>query len=378
MKKDTHENISEQSVNPLADFQQINVEGDIFKQMFRYSVIPTIIHDMEMNIINANDSALNELGYSRDELLKKSIFELHPEDELQHSEAVLNEMQSKEKMSVETYFKRKDGSVFAAEATPCKYLLGSKPVIHVFIQDITERKKAEKQLLAYNKQLNRRNKELEEFTYLTSHDLQEPLNSIISWISLLKNSNTELLDDVGKQSITMIDKSAYRMKDFIISLLDYTRVDRETEKTELRITNVIETLKDDLTDLIERNKATVKYTGNDISLVGYRLNLIKLFQNLVTNAIKYRKPEVDPVVEISGRELKDKYEFSVTDNGIGIDKEHYGKIFEIFRRLHTRDEFEGTGIGLAHCKKIVEQHDGDIWVQSEPGSGSTFYFTLTK
>ena len=378
MKKDTPTDKTQDLSNPFDNFQQIDKDGDIFRQMFRYSLIPTIIHDMEMNILNVNDSALEEFGYSRDEFLKKSIFDLHTDNELEHSEQVLNEMQEKQKMSVETWFKRKDGSVFIAEATPCKYLLGEKPIIHVYIKNITERKEAEKQLLNYNKQLENRNKELEEFTYLTSHDLQEPLNSIISWGSLLKDRSYNALDEVGKQSLQMIEKSSYRMKDFIISLLDYTRVGKEKEKSMVSIIELIENLKLDLTATIKKNKVTINYSGNDITLMAYRHDLIKVFQNLISNAIKYRKQNTDPVVEITGRELNDKYEFAVTDNGIGIEEEHYQKIFEIFRRLHTRDKYEGTGIGLANCKKIVELHDGEIWVNSVPGAGSAFYFTIAK
>ena len=378
MKKATNTLNSNNSSNPFADFQEINEHEDIFRQMFKYSVIPTIIHDMEMNIINANDRAVEQFGYSQKELFEKSIFELHTEDELEHSEEVLNEMQQKNKMSVETSFKRKDGSVFFAEATPCKFLLGDKPVIHVFIQDITERKKTERELKAFNKQLNRRNKELEEFTYLTSHDLQEPLNSIIAWASLLKSNSYEFLDDTGKQSIDMIEKSSDRMKDFIISLLEYIRVGRKKEKKEISVNELIRNLKTDLSDLLERENGTINYAENDLSLMAYELDLFKLFQNIITNAIKFRKKNVNPVIKITARELNDSYEFSVSDNGIGIAKEHYGKIFEIFQRLHTRDKYEGTGIGLSHCKKIVELHKGDIWVQSELDNGSTFYFTISK
>lgn len=310
------------SPNPFADFQEINEQGDIFRQMFKYSVIPTIIHDMEMNIINANDRAVEEFGYSTEELLQKSIFDLHTEDELEHSEAVLNEMQQKNKLSVETSFKRKNGSVFFAEATPCKFLLGDKPVIHVFIQDITERKKAEKDLRASYQQLNRRNKELEEFTYLTSHDLQEPLNSIIAWASLLKSGSYELLDDTGKKSIDMIEKSSARMKDFIFSLLEYIRVGQKKEKKEVSVNELIKILKIDLADLLERENATINYSKNDISLMAYELDLIKLFQNIISNAIKFKKPNADPLIQITAKELNDCYEFSVTDNGIGIAQEH--------------------------------------------------------
>jgi PAS domain S-box-containing protein len=160
MKK-THTQDSGNPSNLFADFHKINEHDDIFKQMFKYSVIPTIIHDMDMNIINANDRATEKFGYSQKELLKKSVFDLHTKDQLNHSKEVLNEMQQKEKMSIETSFKRKDGSVFFAEVTPCKFLLGVKPVIHVYIQDISERKRTERELEAFRQQLIIKNKELD-------------------------------------------------------------------------------------------------------------------------------------------------------------------------------------------------------------------------
>ena len=144
MKKGKTKSHNSGTSNTLTDFRRIDVEGDIFKQIFKYSVIPTIVHDLEMNIIDTNDSALLMFGYTKDELLKKSIFDLHTEDELKHSAEVLDKMKQEKKMNVQTSFKRKDGSVFMAEATPCKYMIEDKPLIHVFIQDITEREIAKK------------------------------------------------------------------------------------------------------------------------------------------------------------------------------------------------------------------------------------------
>ena len=360
------------------DFQKINEKGDIYKQMFTYSVIPIIIHDMEMNIINVNDSAINQFGYPYEEFLKKSIFDLHIPEELDHSKEVLNEMSNKEKLSVETSFKRKDGSVFIAEATPCKFMIGDKPVIHVFIKDITARKKAENEVVTYIKEINNKNKELEQFTYITSHDLQEPLNSIIGWSSLLKKNEYEKLGDIGTQSIEIIQKSAIRMKNFITSLLEYSKLGREKEKSEVQVSEVLNNLQLDLSDLIQKEEVTIKFLGKDFKLKAYESSLIQLFQNIIVNAIKYKRENVPPVIEIKATDLPTAYKFSISDNGIGIAAEHYDKIFEIFQRLHTRDKIEGTGIGLSHCKKIVNMHGGTIWVESKVGKGSTFYFTLLK
>jgi signal transduction histidine kinase len=222
-----------------------------------------------------------------------------------------------------------------------------------------------------------KNKELEQFTYITSHDLQEPLNSIISF-SLLLEGYKENLDKVGQKSIEIIKNSSYRMKDFITSLLEYSRIGKVKEKTEVDIKQLIEDLKTDLHDIIAKNKVRIDYIGNPLKIKAFKTDLIKLFQNLIVNGIKYTDEETMPIITIDSEEQANKYKFTVTDNGIGIDKKQYEKVFEVFQRLHSRDEYSGTGIGLSHCKKVVELHKGKIWLTSEVGKGTSFYFTISK
>lgn len=242
----------------------------------------------------------------------------------------------------------------------------------------TELEKFQASLLQSKEVLESKNKELEQFTYITSHDLQEPLNSILSFSSLLKGSDGSKLDKIGKQSVAIIEESAIRMKQFIISLLEYSRIGRIKVKSDVNIAQMLNDLKTDLNDLTQREDATVTYIGQDITISAYKTDLIKLFQNLIVNGIKYRKEEERPFIVINGKELENEYEFSVTDNGIGIEQQYFDQIFEVFRRLHTNDQYSGTGIGLAHCKKIVELHHGNIWLESTPDKGSKFYFTISK
>lgn len=227
------------------------------------------------------------------------------------------------------------------------------------------------------KQLEFKNKELEEFSYITSHDLQEPLNSIISFASLLEDRKTNL-DSVGQKSIDVIVSSAYRMKEFIKVLLEFSRIGQRQEKNEVKIIQLIEDLKTDLHNLIETKKATVEYIGKPITINVFEPDFIKLLQNLVVNGIKYTDSETKPKIIIDVKELPELFEFSIQDNGIGIAEEYYDKIFGVFERLHTRDKISGTGIGLSHCKKVVELHGGEIWLTSEVGKGTTFYFTVPK
>lgn len=238
-------------------------------------------------------------------------------------------------------------------------------------------KEISQELSSLNKLLLNKNKELEQFSYLTSHDLQEPLNSIISFSSLLENEK-ENVGEIGLKSIEVIKNSAIRMKELIRSLLEYSQIGQQKEKKLVEIVALIEILKVDLHHLIDKKQAIVNYIGKPISVKVYEFEFIRLLQNLVINGIKYTDEETVPVIEIDCVELDDMYKFSVSDNGIGIENNYFEKIFEVFRRLHTRDQYKGTGIGLSYCKRVVELHGGEIWLSSEVGKGSTFYFTIAK
>ncbi len=236
--------------------------------------------------------------------------------------------------------------------------------------DLTERMETERIL-------NNRNKELEQFSYITSHDLQEPLNSIISFTRLL-DLEKDKMSAVGQKSIEIISSSAYRMKEFIVSLLEYSKIGKEKEKTKVDLIQVIADLKTDLYHLIEQKGAVVEYIGNAMEISVFKQDFIKLLQNLIVNGIKYSVQGKRPHIIITAEESDFSINLSVKDNGIGIAKDHFEKIFEVFQRLHTRDQYTGTGIGLSYCKKVVELHKGEIWLDSELGKGTTFNIKLSK
>lgn len=239
------------------------------------------------------------------------------------------------------------------------------------------KKEISQKLSSLNKRLSNKNAELEQFSYITSHDLQEPLNTIISFSNLLEIEQDKL-GEVGQKSIEVIKTSANRMKEFIISLLEYSRVGSDKEKTQVDVVQLIENLKTDLSDIIEKSQATINYIGKPLKIAAFETDLKILFQNLIINGIKYIDEKTLPIITIDFEEESDQYKFSVTDNGIGIPEDQFKKIFEVFQRLHARDKYSGTGIGLAYCKKVVELHNGEIWLDSVEGKGSTFYFTLSK
>ncbi|WP_051335989.1 YfiR/HmsC family protein [Aquimarina latercula] len=232
--------------------------------------------------------------------------------------------------------------------------------------------------------LESKNKELEQFAYIASHDLQEPLNTISSFIGLISEDYGDVFDDIGKESLNFIKDASIRMKKLIDSLLEYSRLGRTREFTKVDMNTVLDELKGDFTNILERTNAKI-YSKKLPVVKGNPLELRLLLQNLVSNGIKFTEEGIIPEIHIEAikKRRKDEpskkyWQFSVKDNGIGIPKIHQDRIFAIFQRLHSREKYQGTGIGLAHCKKIVESHNGAIWLESTEGKGTTFYFTIPE
>jgi PAS domain S-box-containing protein len=244
--------------------------------------------------------------------------------------------------------------------------------------DITERKRAQAVLRAAYDELARSNAELQQFAYVASHDLQEPLRMIGSYTQLLERRYGDKLDREAREFMDFIVDGATRMKQLIEDLLAYSRVG--TRGKELRPVQARETLDRALVNLraaVEANGAEV--TRDELPRVrADDTQLTQLFQNLIGNAIKFRKEQETPRIHVSAEESGDEWRFTVVDNGIGIEPQYFERIFMVFQRLHTRDEYPGTGIGLAICKKVVDRHGGRIWVESVQGKGSKFIFTLPK
>ena len=243
------------------------------------------------------------------------------------------------------------------------------------IIDITERKQAEEELKQMVGQIRRSNTELEQFAYVVSHDLQEPLRMVASYTQLLAKRYQDKLDADANDFITYAVDGTERMRVLLNDLLDYSRVG--TRGKPFKPTDCEEVLHQATTNLkvaIEESGALVTYDYLP-TLMADEGQLIQLFQNLVGNAVKFCNQE-SPCIHVSAETKSNAWLFSVRDNGIGIDPQHGQRIFEMFKCLHTREEYPGTGMGLSICKKIVERHGGHIWVQSQLGEGSTFYFTI--
>jgi signal transduction histidine kinase len=227
-------------------------------------------------------------------------------------------------------------------------------------------------------QLTNSNKELTQFAYIASHDLQEPLRMVSSFLTRLEQQYNDQLDDKARQYIHFATDGARRMRRIILDLLEYSSVGNMNYVYEDIDMNAF---MEDVTrlnkELIEDSKAEVSWSQLPL-IRACRTPLQQVMQNLIANGIKYQKPGSVPVIKVGVSETDTDWRFSVSDNGIGIDKQFYGKIFVVFQRLHPKNEYSGTGIGLAVCKKIIDNHNGRIWIESEPGKGSTFYFTINK
>ncbi|HMP98553.1 MAG TPA: PAS domain S-box protein [Cyclobacteriaceae bacterium] len=246
------------------------------------------------------------------------------------------------------------------------------------LQDVTYEKVHEESLRRLNAQLALSNQELEQFAYVVSHDMQEPLRMISSFMGLLDKKYGQLIDEQGHKYIDFAIDGAKRMRQIILDLLEFSRVGRiKEEEAEVNLNEVLDEVKTLLQRSIEIQDAKIKSDQLPVIKIAYS-HVRQLFQNFLSNALKYSKEKTAPEISISVKEHNSYYEFAFTDNGIGINEKYFERIFIIFQRLHTREQYSGTGIGLALCKKIVEYYGGRIWLQSEEGKGSTFYFTLPK
>jgi len=271
---------------------------------------------------------------------------------------------------------RKDGSVFWADVTitAVRDDAGKLKGFAKVVRDITERKQAEEHLDEIRKELERSNGELEQFAYVASHDLREPLRGINGFMELLRQRSGSKLDEKDMEYIKYATDSAIRMDELITCLLRYSRVKTHgmpfsSIPVQLALGEAVKNLKINIAEteaLITSDELpTVKADG---------MQLTQLFQNLIANAIKFHGDQ-KPEIHIGCQKLDSFWQFSVRDNGIGIEPQFKDRIFVIFQRLHTRDKYPGYGIGLSICKRIVERHGGRIWVESQSGKGSTFYFT---
>ncbi len=350
------------------------------QSVFNSAPDAVIVIDSDSNVVRWNAQAEIIFGWKADEIIGNPLQNfIIPE---KYRERHLNGMKHFFKTgegpvlnkTIELEALNKSGAEFACALSIAPTQLKGKYLFIAFARDITKSKKAESELKQKSLELSRSNADLEQFAYVASHDLQEPLRTITSYVQLLGKRYKDKLDQDANDFINFAIDGSNRMRNLINSLLEYSRVNRIKPFEHIDMNDLLKDVLQNLANSIKESNANI--VADDLPTVYGDLVLIdQLFQNLIGNAIKY-KGEKSPEIHVSWKRENGDYLFSIKDNGIGIPKEYSDKIFVIFQRLHGKDKYQGTGIGLAICKKIVERHGGKIWVESEPGKGSTFYFTI--
>ena len=353
----------------------INRELD---QIFNTAADGMRLIDKNFNVLRINKTLSNMTGIGMDEAISKKCYETF-HGSCCHTarcplEIIIN---GEEYVGSDVEKERKDGNkIFCiVTAKPFRGINGELIGIVEDFKDITERKQSEKELSRRAEELNHSNSELAQFAYVASHDLQEPLRMISSYVQLLSKRYMDKLDADADDFINYVIDGTRRMQDLINDLLTFSRIGKKgMDFKAIDSGTILEHVLENLQTTIKEAKAVITHEQMPI-IIADSSQLVQLFQNLLSNALKFKGKEA-PRIHISTEKKDDAWIFSIHDNGIGIDPEYAERIFIIFRRLHSKTEYEGTGIGLAICKKIVERHGGHIWIKSESGRGSAFYFSI--
>jgi PAS domain S-box-containing protein len=368
------------SVRKLAEKHVLQMEAR-YRGLLEAAPDAMVIVNQAGDIVLLNLQAEKQFGYRRDELVGRKVKNIIPEGFAERliadgtrtaAEALAQQIGT----GIELSGRRKDGSEFPIEIMLSPLENAEGILVTAAIRDITERKRSEEHLLKTVAELKNSNDELQQFAYVASHDLQEPLRMVASYTQLLAKRYKGHLDSDADEFIDYAVDGCNRMQGLIQDLLTYSHAG--TDGKALREVSGDKALKEALTNL----RVTIAESGAVVthdSLPAITMDdtqLAQVFQNLIGNAIKYRSAEVPHVHVSAKRNGGNEWIFSVRDNGLGIDPQYFERIFIIFQRLHGRQDFNGTGIGLAICKKIVERLGGRIWVESQPEMGSTFYFAL--
>ncbi len=345
----------------------------------------------EGTFIYVNDAACQKLGYTREELLGMHVADVDPNYPRETRDQFWETFEKNTVLTFESMHRTKEGHVFPVEITDHYLQFDGRKYEFAFAVDITERKRAEQALEHYAAELKRSNEDLQQFAYTASHDLQYPLRMVTQYLKLLLEHCNDQLDETGREFVDWAMDGAERMRHLINDLLAYARVGSRGGKLRpVDAEDVLTRILQGLCFEIEAQDADVTHDPLPIVMAD-EAQLRQVFQNLISNALKFRRdapPRVhitaerlDETMDLKGMPLdvmpsKDVWVFSVCDNGIGIAPDDQTRIFGVFQRLHTEEEYPGTGIGLAICKRVIARHGGRIWVESQPGQGATFYFTL--
>ncbi|MEO6733887.1 MAG: PAS domain S-box protein [Ferruginibacter sp.] len=362
--------------------ESLREQEEKMRLFVKHTPAAVAMFDNEIRYIIASDRWYTDYKLEGQDIIGKCHYDIFPEIRNMPEWLDMHQRCLKGEIEInnESPFLRTDGKTdwLHWEIHPWKKHDGSIGGIIMFTEVITDKVIARQTMKMLNKKLLASNEALEQFAYVASHDLQEPLRTVKSFVQLLEKKYNSQLDETAAKYIHYAVDGVDRMKVLINDLLDFSRIGTaEQELTLVNIATVLENTKLILKSLLEENDAVIIYPDSLPVIRANDLQLKQIFQNLITNGIKYRGEE-NPVIEVGYTEDINFWQFFVKDNGIGINPEYFDKIFILFQRLHGKSTHSGTGIGLATCKKIAEKHGGSIWLESVEGKGSTFYFTVSK
>ncbi len=342
----------------------------------------TIDEDRRITSVNAACTAI--FGYSAKELIGMDARDLAADSYKSQHEAFFDEARRLSDAEIgagglrDATARHKDGREIPVQATVSAFNIQGKRYFCSVVRDVTKLRQNEDNRQRLLNRLTESNTELERFAYVASHDMQEPLRMVVNFSQILTDDYGDRLEADGREYLKIVGDSALRMRDMVQDLLDYARLGREGVRTgPVDMTLELAHVEENLGALIRDSAAAV--TSDRLPMVtGNAVQLMRVMQNLVANAIKYQPHGRRPVIHVGVKDNGGAWLFTVSDNGLGIDKAFIEEVFDPFRRLHTWEAIKGTGLGLAVCRKIVENHGGRIWAESTPGKGSTFSFTLPK
>ncbi|CAN5179598.1 PAS domain S-box protein [soil metagenome] len=392
LRKDGSEFLIDIGLNPLVtaggtlvlisivDITERKKAEERFRQVVEAAPNAQVLVNSAGKITLVNSQMEKMFGYKRSELISQNMEILVPASyTAEHPNTRGSFFESPPTRAMgggrDLFVVRKDGSELQVEISVNAIETPEGPLELITIIDVTEQKVQE---AIINKQmvlLELKNKEMEQFAYIASHDLQEPLRTMSNFISIIQKDYKDQLEGTGMYYLQTIDEAIDRLRLLVRALLDFSRIGKDRLLVRTDINNITRDTLANLRNLIETSGAVVE-VGPMPQLNVYEVELGQLFQNLLTNAIKFSEPGVLPRVNVTSEKIATGWQFAIADNGIGIEPKYFERIFDIFQRLHSESEYKGSGIGLANCKKIVDMHEGKIWIESTVGKGSTFYFTI--
>jgi PAS domain S-box-containing protein len=368
------------NIRKKAEDQLIESE-ERFRSLSQSAPDGIVIANRRQKVIYCNQSTATMLGYEEEEEITGLQFpELLPEHQRAEFKSFISGLfsagrgKNKKSRVLETYGQKKNGLEIPLELSASCWETKDGRFYSYILHDVSERKKAELEIERKAKELSISNSDLEQFAYVASHDLKEPLRMVSNFTQLLQQKYAGRLDEDANEYIEFAVNGVKRMSDLINDLLSYSRIDRKDAGFQkVNLNKVVRGIIPNLAEAIQERKAEI-IIGELPEILADPTQMVQLFQNLISNAVKFNNRK--PLVEIGSEPHGKGWLFHVKDNGIGIKKDYAERIFAMFQRLNNRTEYPGTGIGLAICKKIVERHNGKIWIESTEGKGSTFFFTL--